>query len=156
MIVRIFLVTLFLLSAQADLQCYPSTPQTPAVQMMDCIDVLEQMLNEDTAMVHFDLTQQQNAVTFPYLRYSGSCALRIQLLHQNPNTTFSLVGATRMATDILRACMTLGEFSAGGQASVGPTSELMIALGRPNVLGTTAQDTKPPRPVGPHGGPWGR
>lgn len=157
--IRKFLVTLFLLAAQAYTQCYPSTPNMPAIQMSDCIDILEQVLSEDTATVPFDLTQQQNTVRFPYLRYSGSCALRIQLLHQNPNTTFSLMGATRMATNILRACMTLGEPSAGGQASVGPTSELMIALGGPTaLLVSTAQDTEAAGPVGPrpHGIPWGR
>ena len=154
MIIRAFIFTL-ILSAQAYPQCYPSTPNALPVQIMDCVDILEQVLKEDTAMIPFDLTRQQNAVTFPYLRYSGSCALRIQLLHQNPNTTFSLMGATRMATNILRACMTLGEPSAGGQASVGPMSELMIALGRPNAMGTTAPNTGPVRPVTPHGGPLG-
>ena len=158
MIIRLLLFTRLLLSAQADPQCYPSTPMTLPVMMSDCIDVLEQVLNEDTAMIPFDLTQQQNAIAFPYLRYSGSCALRIQLLHQNANTTFSLAGATRMATDILRACVITGtgEPGAGGQASVGPTSELMIALGRPNALATTAQNTEPVRANGPHGIPWGR
>lgn len=156
MTIRILLFTLLLLSAQADPQCYPSTPMTLPVKIFDCVDVLEQVLSEDTAMIPFDLTQQQNAVTFPYLRYSGSCALRIQLLHQNANTTFSLVGATRIATDILQACITIGEPSAGGQAPVGPTGELMIALGRPNALGTTAQNTEPVRAIGPHDIPWGR
>ena len=155
MIVRTFLFTL-LLSAQAYSQCYPSTPNAPPVQMVDCVDVLEQVLNQPTAMIPFDLTQQQSAVTLPYFRYSGSCALRIQLLHENANTTFSLMGATRMATDIMRACINLGEPSAGGQASVGPTSELMIALGSPSALVTTAQTTDPVRGANPHGNPWGR
>ena len=128
----------------------------PPVQMMDCIDVLEQVLNDDMAMIPFDLTQQQNVVIFPYLQYSGTCALRMQLLHQNANITFSLMDATKMATDILRACMTLGLLSAGGQVLAGPTSELMIALGGPNALGTTAQNTEPARGHGPHGMPWSR
>ena len=156
MIIRILLLTLLLRSAQADPQCYPSTPTAPPVQMMDCVDVLEQVLNDDMAMTPFDLTLQQNVVIFPYFRSSGTCALRMQLLHQNANITFSLMDATRMATEILRTCMILGLPSAGGQVLVGPTLELMIALGGPNSLGTTAQNTEPVRGNGPHGMPWSR
>ncbi|KAG6994139.1 hypothetical protein G7Y79_00047g083650 [Physcia stellaris] len=125
--IRLLVYALLFFSTHADPECYPDAPKKSMDHIVDCVDVFERVLVEKAAMITFRLTQQD--FQFPIRRTSRSCLLRVDLLHENPNATFSLMDVTTTATDILRACMMPDVNSIGGQASAGPTAELLVTLG---------------------------
>lgn len=143
--IKLLVYALLFFSTQADPECYPHAPKKPMDQIVDCVDVFEQVLMGKAAMMPFRLTQQD--FQFPFRRTSRSCLLRFDLLHENPNATFSLMGLTTIATSILRACMMPDTHSIGGQVLAGPTAELLVTLGSYH----TEQATQYKPPIGPHG-----
>lgn len=143
--IRLLVYALLCFLAQADPECDPHASKRPMDHIVDCVNVFEQVLMGEAAMVPFRLMQQ--SFQFPFRRTSRSCVLRVELLHENPNATFSLMDATTIATDILRACMMPDTQSIGGRALAGPAAELMVTLG----LYHAEQDTQYGPRIGPHG-----
>ena len=149
MILGLWMSMLVLASAQDSPQCYPLSSSWLPINVNDCADVFERILGESTAMTPFPLNQERGFITFPYSRKSGSCRLRMDLLHDNANGSFSLMQAVTAATDIARTCLIpSGNPSLGGQSQAGPTaSEVSISLGG-CVRSASADNSAHP---GPHG-----
>lgn len=145
--IRLLVYALLFFSTQADPDCYPHASKKPMDHIVDCVNVFEQVLTEKAAMMPFRLVQQD--FQSPFRRTSRSCLLRVDLLHENPNATFSLMDVTTTATDILRTCMTPDAPRIGGQALVGPTAELLVTLGPYRA----EQGTQYNPAAGPHGMP---
>ena len=148
MIMKFPLFAIVLFFARADLQCYPPSSEWFQVSAFDCVDILEGVLGDRMAMIPFPLTQQQEISPFPYVRTSRTCKLQIDLLQENPNSTFTLFLATTSGMDIIRSCLlSLEQPSIGGQAVAGPNSALVITLG-------SCVRSKPtsPKPMNPNGG----
>ena len=102
MVAECLLFVLLYSLALADPQCYAPSPNWGPINVLDCVDVFEQVLNEPVAMFPLPLTLQQELFQFPYVRASKTCKLQIDLLNEVPDESFTLRSATNNATSIAR------------------------------------------------------
>ena len=156
MMAFIFLLALLPLFTQAIPRCYPLSSEWASISFVDCVDIFEQILGDRMAMIPFPLTIQQEVAPFPYVRTSGTCRLRIDLLQEDPRSNFTLFSATITARDIIRSCLLQSPVqkmpAQGGQASAGPNSTLSIILN--SNMKSEAPKPRPSNPQsgsGPHG-----
>ena len=152
----IFPLALLPLLTQAIPRCYPLSSEWAPVSFVDCVDIFEQMLSDPMGLLPFPLTRQQEVAPFPYVRTSGTCRLRIDLLQEDPHVNFTLFSATMTARDVIRSCLLQppgrNVQAQGGQDSAGPNSTLSVILNS-NVRSeaTNRGPSNPRSGSGPHG-----
>lgn len=156
--VVIFLLAILPIFTQATPRCYPLSSEWSPVSFIDCVNILEKVLSDRLTLIPFPLTSQQEIAPFPYVRSSGTCRLRVDLLQENPDSNFTLFSATMTARDIIRSCLLVtpvqNVHGQGGQAFAGPNATLSIILNS-----STRSEATNPRPAssnhrsgsGPHG-----
>ena len=140
-----FLISFFFGSqVLASIKCFGNSEQISKIEVNDCAEIFEIMLNVDKVWAPMHFTRDgDEGYQVPHRWHKRSCTVLIDMLEDEDDDVFPFGDIIRAASNIVRACVMEPRMPGlGGRDIIGPKEKMLLVVGGIKVPQNTVQNMR--------------